>query len=237
MLKSHLNRIFIALTLLMIAAAFLASSKRKNTPPPYEERIYVLDSLVVMGRQKPKWKDPNYRISPYDSLIKHYADSVNMDWRFFSAIVYFESKFDPNVKSSRGAAGLMQMMPGTSAKFGAKDPSDPVQSVRAGARYLSMLNKRYIKLAANETEREKLVLAAYNAGEGRIQDCITFARYKGVDPGYWQNIVDLIPEMRVDSIINNVPGVRLGVFKGYETLAYVDRVMEKFEHYKDLTNP
>jgi len=236
MFKSAIDRIIIALTLLLIAAAFFTFYSKKRVEP-YQERIYVLDTLTVVGKKKVKWKDPNYKISPYDSLIRHYADSVGIDWRFMSAIVYFESKFNPDVKSSRGAAGLMQMMPGTSAKFGAKDPADPVQSVRAGARYLSMLNKRYIKLAANDTEREKLILAAYNAGEGRIQDCITFARYKGVDPGYWQNIVDLIPEMRVDSIINNVPGVRLGVFKGYETIAYVDRVMEKFDHYKDLTLP
>jgi len=237
MLNSTINKIIVGLTLLLILGAFLLSGKGgSRAPKESEERIYVLDSLVVMARHKPKYKDPNYRISPYDSLIRHYADSVGIDWRFMSAIVYFESKFNPDVKSSRGAAGLMQMMPGTSAKFGAKDPSDPVQSVRAGSRYLSMLNKRYAKLAANETERQKFILAAYNAGEGRIQDCLTFARYKGVDPSYWQNIVDLIPEMRVDSIINNVQGVRLGVFKGYETIAYVNRVMDKFGQYKDLTN-
>ena len=74
----------------------------------------------------------------------------------------------------------------------------------------------------------KFTLAAYNAGEGRIKDCRNFASSRGEDRNSWDTIVSLIPMMREDSILENEV-VKLGKFKGHETIAYVDQI---FSHYE-----
>ena len=166
---------------------------------------------------------------PYDGLLRTYADSIGWDWRMLAAVVFQESRFRIDVQSRRGAAGLMQMMPGTARAMQAGDLLDPEESIRTGARYLQRLSRRYAH-AADQMERMKFTLAAYNAGEGRIQDCLTYASLKGVDDSRWENIAALIPEMREeeDAVLDTL---RFGRFRGHETLAYVDRVLALYREF------
>lgn len=167
-------------------------------------------------------------ISPYDSLIKVQADSIGWDWRMLAAVVYIESWFHIEARSYRGAEGLLQLMPVTAARFGSDDTLDPEKSLMAGSHYLARLHNRYKKLGGNMEERFKFTAAAYNAGEGRIDDCIKYAEHRGKNPSDWATLVELIPEMRNDSIASS-GAVRLGVFKGYETIAYVEQVMQTYK--------
>ena len=178
-------------------------------------------------------RQEHYLISPYDSLIKVWSDSAGLDWRLVSAIIYHESHFKHDAVSRRGAAGLMQMMPSTARAFGADSLMDPSQSVMAGTRYLKSLHYRYRGVAANPMEQNKMMLAAYNAGGGRMTDLINYARWRGVDPGYWDNIEALIPEFRGDSILL-VDTVKLGKFQGFETIEYVKAVMARYGHYQRI---
>lgn len=166
---------------------------------------------------------------PYDGLLRAYADSIGWDWRMLAAIVFQESRFRIDVQSRRGAAGLMQMMPRTASAMQAGDLLDPEESIRAGARYLQRLSRRYTH-AADQLERMKFTLAAYNAGEGRIQDCLAYAAVKGVDDSRWENIAAIIPEMREDEVAS-LDTLRLGRFLGHETLAYVDRVLALYREF------
>lgn len=174
---------------------------------------------------------PRKMLSPYDSLIRDYADSISWDWRMMAAIIYQESHFHIEARSHRGAFGLMQMMPATAKRFGATDLLDPEQSIRAGANYLELLSGRYKRLAANPEERMKFVLAAYNAGGGRIRDCIIFARAQGIEPRYWDDILGIIPMMRDSAAVAQVGEVKLGTFQGYETINYVNRVQALYKEF------
>ena len=106
---------------------------------------------------------------PYGELIDQAAQETGIDGLLLAAVVQAESSFDPGVISSRGALGLMQLMPETAAQYGTREPLDPGHNLRAGSRYLHHLIGRY------QGDLE-LALAAYNAGPGNVR------RYGGVPP-------------------------------------------------------
>jgi hypothetical protein len=85
------------------------------------------------------------------------------------SIIATESNFDANAVSPKDARGLMQLIPGTAARFGVRNIMDPVQNVRGGMAYLRWL------MAYFEGD-VRLVAAAYNAGEKAVE------RYLGVPP-------------------------------------------------------
>jgi len=124
----------------------------------------------------------------------------------------------------------MQMMPSTAGRFGVSNTLDPDMNIEAGSRYLKYLERRIGRIGDNKTERYKYTLAAYNAGEGRIQDCISYAQYRGVDVSYWDNVVKVIPEM-IDSAAVASGHIEHGPFKGQETIRYVDSVIEIYNHF------
>ena len=197
----------------------------------YAKKLRLARAETAATDTLPRGMCVNYIISPYDSLIKVYSDSAGLDWRLVAAVIYHESKFDNDVRSHRGATGLMQMMPSTAEWLGAGDISDPIEGVRVGTLYLKRIHNAYRNHTDDPVERLKFALAAYNAGVGRIQDCIKFAAIRGVDSSSWDNLVALIPEMNDDSILE-IDTIKFGKFKGDETIAYVENVLSKYEQYK-----
>ena len=108
------------------------------------------------------------RLSPYDDIIRFYADSIGWDWRMLAAVIYTESKFAINVTSNAGAKGLMQIMPLTVKVYGVKNPLDPRENIRAGASYLGRLTRLLRRYTSSQDELLEYVFAAYNAGETRV---------------------------------------------------------------------
>ena len=193
------------------------------------------DSVSTLFRRRlVPYKSPvTTALSPYDSLCRVWADSIGWDWRMLAAIIYKESRFHIEAGSARGARGLMQLMPHTARAMGVENPIDPEESIRAGAKLLGTLSERYSPIAENRTELCKFTLAAYNAGGGRIRDCIAYCRQQGVEPTRWDDIVAVLPAMADSSIIDN-PEVRLGVFKGRETASYVNTVLSLYNRFKTI---
>jgi soluble lytic murein transglycosylase-like protein len=127
--------------------------------------------------------------SPFDGLIAAAAQRHGLDPALLKGLIRAESNFDPNAGSPAGAAGLVQLMPGTAASLGVTDRLDPVQSIDGGARYLRQ------QLDAFGGDLTK-ALAAYNAGPGAV------ARYDGVPPyaetqAYVQKVQAYADEYRV----------------------------------------
>lgn len=163
-------------------------------------------------------------ISPYDKLIGKYAAELGWDRTLLTALVWQESRFHIEAQSRRGATGLMQMMPRTASHYKTENFLDPEENLNAATTYLKHLQKMFSGVTKDKTELMKFVLAAYNAGEGRIQDCINYASSIGAPHASWSDIVEIIPDMREDSILD-ADTVKLGKFKGYETINYVSRIL------------
>ena len=97
------------------------------------------------------------------------ARATGVEDAWLRAIAHAESGFDPHALSPKGARGVMQLMPDVAREYGVTDPFESGASIRAGARRLQALKRRY----RNDLS---LVAAAYNAGTGAV------ARYGGVPP-------------------------------------------------------
>lgn len=101
-------------------------------------------------------------------LVRRIAREEGIDENQFLALVYQESRFNPCAKSSAGAMGLAQLMPGTASDLGV-DPHNIEQNLRGGARYYKQQLRRH-------NGNVSLALAAYNAGPGNVQ------KYGGIPP-------------------------------------------------------
>jgi soluble lytic murein transglycosylase-like protein len=105
----------------------------------------------------------------FDSIISSCASEFGVDKSLVKAVIQAESGYNPNAVSSKGAAGLMQLMPGTAQDLKVADSFNPTDNIRGGVRYLRFLLDTF---KGNVT----LALAAYNAGLARV------AKYGGVPP-------------------------------------------------------
>jgi soluble lytic murein transglycosylase len=139
----------------------------------------------------------------YEAIIRQTSEENDLDPSFVAGVIYTESRFRPDAKSHRGAYGLMQLLP-QSARFIQRKSSikgdyrDPEVNVRLGTWFLGYLNDRY-------KGDERLMLAAYNSGEGNVDAWVS---EEGFD------------------IVKDIP------FK--ETRKYVNRVLEAQETYQEL---
>lgn len=97
----------------------------------------------------------------YDSHIRRAASKNKVDPLLIKAIIKAESNFNQYAVSSKGAQGLMQLMPGTARDMRVRNSFDPGQNINGGTRYFKRL------LVAYEGDLA-LSLAAYNAGPGRV---------------------------------------------------------------------
>jgi soluble lytic murein transglycosylase-like protein len=144
-------------------------------PAPAPTRGHGMLVLLPAAAPAPHGTFPAGRASSFDLLIDTAARTYGHDADLLRAIIQVESGFDARAVSSKGAIGLMQVMPATAARLGLVDPGrtlfDPEANVRTGAHYLRQLMDTF-------SGRPELAVAAYNAGEGAVQ------RYDGRVPPF-----------------------------------------------------
>jgi Transglycosylase SLT domain len=109
------------------------------------------------------------RDTAYASLIAAAADTYGVDPIVVQALIQVESNYQPRARSSKGAMGLMQLMPSVAREYKVRNAYDPASNIDAGVRKLkSLIDGMQGDL--------RLALAAYNAGEGAV------SKFGGIPP-------------------------------------------------------
>lgn len=199
---------------------------------------YIKRKYFDLNQQITSFREGTYSskrgaLSPFDAIIKAEAERHNFDWRLLAAIIYHESKFNPQARSFGGAYGLMQFMPGTGPKFGVYPESPPEVQIRGGMKYISRIRTMWSEISDPE-ERNRFVLASYNAGAGHIKDAQNLARKHGLNPYKWEDNVEKMVMNLGKREYYTDPIVKTGALRGTITYRYVRGIMSRYENYKTM---
>ena len=148
-------------------------------------------------------------LSPFDSLIRVYADSIGWDWRLVAAVIRQESRFNSQAVSPGGAVGLMQIH---SSQYSRETLLDPKQNIRIGTRRLQKLEQLFP--AASALDTLQFTLSAYNMGDGKLRQLMFDAAVSGKDTRRWEEV---LPQW-------------------HASRRYVQSILKQYEFYK-LTQP
>jgi len=143
-----------------------------------EVQVYIFNKKTrvwpqVYGRsvQTPFRGSLNLKDPQLEALIHKYGQIYGVDPSLVRAVMRHESGFKPTAVSPKGAQGLMQLMPGTAALMGVKDPFDPEQNIAGGVGYLRSCLDRF-------QHNVPLAVAAYNAGPESVAKCGAIPPYR-----------------------------------------------------------
>ena len=127
-------------------------------PLPANPRV-VLGRIPGLPGGPIRRTGPSYPLAePFLGDVERSAERYGVDARLILGVIRVESNFEPKARSKSGARGLMQLLPETGRRFGARALDDPTQNIDAGTRYLRYL----LDLFHGDIDR---ALAGYNAGE------------------------------------------------------------------------
>lgn len=121
-----------------------------------------MTTYEVAGSATVRAARPALGTTRFNDTIEDQASQHHVSPDLVRAVIQAESAFNPVAVSSKGAMGLMQLMPATARELGVSNPFEPEQNISGGVRYLRSLLDRY-------DDNVELALAAYNAGPGNVE--------------------------------------------------------------------
>lgn len=196
---------------------------------------YFKNQHLVKNRVKHQYYTlSSGQISMYDELIKKHAPTIGWDWELLAALIYQESHFNNSARGWGDSFGLMQFMPETGARFGVDFSSGPEQNIIAGTKYIAKLNAIWEQEVEDKEERIKFILASYNAGPGHVIDAKNLAAKYGKNPKLWSDVGFYLLNKSKRKYYND-DVVKHGYYKGFIAYDYVNEIMDRYHHYKNIT--
>lgn len=175
-----------------------------------------------------------YIISPYDKIFRRVCRRHNVDWVLMSAIAFGESRFKPDAVSSRGAMGIMQVMPHIARHWDVtpEELLDPAINIDVACRlYKSM--QRQLRLPKQVSERDKMAftIASYNCGASRVIDARNLTEYYDEQKDDWTTVCDYMLLLTEEEFYNH-EAVIGGRFKEpHITISYTNKVLSNYDRF------
>lgn len=160
------------------------------------------------------------RLPEYQPLFEYAAKEFGLDWVLLAASAYQESHWDPDAVSPTGVRGIMMLTETTAGELGVDSRTDPVESIRGGALYLSKLREK-IPGRIQEPDRSWLALAAYNVGYGHLEDARKITQQRGGNPDSWKDVKENLPLLRQRKWYSKTKN---GYARGNEAVHYVENI-------------
>jgi soluble lytic murein transglycosylase len=168
----------------------------------------VVGAFALLQTSRPGWWERLFYPLEYEQIVRGHARNYHLDPALLAAVIYQESKFEADARSTSGAIGLMQLLPDTAkgiaihtggTRFRVSDLYDPEINVRYGAWYLRHLMDKY--------ENEQTALAAYNAGQNNVDRWRRAGR--GIQFAETREYVERVAELK--EIYRRAYGDELGI--------------------------
>lgn len=157
----------------------------------------------------------------YSKTILAAAKQYEIDPLLLVALIYHESRFDPEAVSRTGVRGIMQITQATAEELGLENLSDPAQGIRAGAKYLRQIWNRLDDPQIPEWDRWFLALSAYNQGLGHTWDAMKLANKLGLKETSWNDVKSVFPLLSQRDYYSKS---RHGYTRGFEAVAHVEAI-------------
>lgn len=218
-MMTKLKRNSIVILVLLFISAFIKGYL--YVPEVYEEEEIEEEEEVLSN-------------VPFAQYFQQYAPQIGWEWELLAAVAYHESRYNPHAGSEKGAAGLMQLVPRTAARFGLNDSTvfEPEDNIRAGVQYISFL-QRHFRAVTDTMEQAYFVLASYNAGPAHIHDARRLAREYGDNPNKWYGHTEVWLERLSDEAYYTDSLVQYGEFRSGTTRRYVNAVMHTYQKIRE----
>jgi membrane-bound lytic murein transglycosylase MltF len=151
------------------------------------------------------------------AIFQKYSSQYNVDYLLMMAEGFQESTLNQEAKSSVGAIGIMQLMPGTGDQMKVGDIHQKEANIHAGVKYIRfMVDKYFANEPMDDTNKLLFAFASYNAGPGRIHSLRAEAAKRGLDPNVWIGNVEMVAAAKI----------------GMETVTYVANIYKYYIAYK-----
>jgi membrane-bound lytic murein transglycosylase MltF len=171
------------------ASMLLASIDRFAStyrPPADQDAAFERVYRRLYKVHNPLARADRQRLEKIRPVLQRHATEQGLDWLNLAALAFKESSLDPGAQGTSGAMGLLQITPAAAQRVGVNNIQNVDGNVQAGARYLSMIRRKFFASNQfNERERMAFVLAAYNIGPERVQGMRAEARRRGLNPNQW----------------------------------------------------
>ena len=203
--------------------------RRSHEYAALHERYFEDPNSIRRFRAAHLRPDLGGAISEYDDLIRARAGAFGMDWHVVAALIYQESRFEPEARSIAGALGLMQVLPSVA---GAQADSllHPGANLTAGVRLLRTIYDAYAY--CDSLDRWCFTLAEYHAGPSRIADARRIAIEQRRDPNRWEGSVAVtLPKMAEAAWSGKIVSAPCA---GGRTVRYVNQILNRARLYAQV---
>jgi membrane-bound lytic murein transglycosylase F len=206
-------------------ARFVEQARKDGTIKRIYERYFghvrQLDSSDILGiLQRRPQRLPDLR--------QHFHEAqtlTGIDWRLLAAIGYQESQWNAYATSPTGVRGLMMLTGETADRMGVADRLNARQSILGGARYLALM-KDALPARIPEPDRTWLALAAYNQGQGHMEDARRIAQARGGNPDSWADVKEALPYLSRGTYSK---AMKYGYARGGEALHFAENIRNYYD--------